>query len=191
MGNIYGGGANPRHDTNGGSSIVKGDSLVCFFGKGEAITVGMVSGDGRVAGTVLGTRRLEFYCFTGEFSGMLKNFDVVKFSGSTKSMTCANYYEISCFEFDLNPWKADGELFLAGGMGFAEGDKQMRINIYASSGAGTYDLMVVDDATDLSTLMIEVYKGDQLLASFDYGGSSQGFSVEKNDGILSLTIVKA
>ena len=70
MGNIYGGGANPRHTTGGGSSSVKGDSLVRFSGKGADITVGTVSGDGYIAGTVQGTRRLEFYNFTGEFSGI-------------------------------------------------------------------------------------------------------------------------
>ncbi len=175
MGNIYGGGVNPLHTQKGGSTVVKGGSNIVFTGLGENLTVGTVSGDGTIAGTVVGVRTLEFDNFSGEFSANLKNFDAVVFSGSS-NVTYGGGFEFSTMKVEYGSF--------AEGFSFADGDKLLKVEV-ADSTSG-FDLMAVDDDATLDGLQIEVYKNDALLCSFEYGQSKDGYSVEANNGILSL-----
>ena len=105
-------------------------------------------------------------------------------------MTGAGIYEFSTFTFDLGSRDADAEMFASGGFDFAGGDKLLRIENAVNQSA-VFDLMALDDTFDLSGLRIEVYgSGSALLASFDYGGSMNGFKVNADGGILSLSITK-
>ncbi len=177
LGNIYGGGANPAHSIKGGASLVKGDSTITFTGLGENLTLGTVSGDGVITGTVSGMRTLAFDNFNGEFSANLKNFDAVSFSGSS-NVTYGGDFEFSTIKVEYGSY--------AEGFGFADGDKLLKIEV-ANSTSG-FDLMAVDDTATLDGLQIEIYNNDALLCSFEYGQSKNGYSIEEKNGVLSLLV---
>ncbi|MDD4816842.1 MAG: hypothetical protein PHI85_02600 [Victivallaceae bacterium] len=175
MGNIYGGGANPSYYSRGGSTPVNGGSTVTFTGLGEKLTVGTVSGDGMIAGTVTGTRTLKFKAFSGEFSANIENFDAAVFAGSSSVVYSGNY-EFNTMTIEYGSF-ADGFVF-------ADGDRMLKIET-GDSTAG-FDLMTVDDISTLDGLKIEVYKNDALLCAFDYGSGVSGYSAEVKNGVLSL-----
>ncbi|MDD4818045.1 MAG: hypothetical protein PHI85_08770 [Victivallaceae bacterium] len=176
MGNIYGGGANPSYYSRGGSTLVKGGSTVTFTGLGEKLTVGTVSGDGMIAGTVAGARTLEFKAFSGEFSANLKNFDAVVFSGSSGVVYSGNY--------EFNTMTIEHGSF-ADGFSFADGDRLLKIETRDSTSG--FDLMTVDDISTLDGLKVELFKNDALLCSFNYGETKDGYALEFANGMLSLT----
>ena len=188
MGNIYGGGANPSYYSKGGSTLVEGGSTVTFTGLGEKLTVGTVSGDGMIAGTVAGIRTLEFRDFHGEFSANVKNFDLLKFAG-TSEITAGPGYRANTFKFDLtgrdSGYRDTAVIQDAAAFTFADGDKLLKIELGATS--GNYDLMAVDDAAMLDGLKVELFKKDALLCSFNYGETKDGYALEFADGMLSLT----
>ncbi|MDD4817921.1 MAG: hypothetical protein PHI85_08135 [Victivallaceae bacterium] len=187
MGNIYGGGANPSYYSKGGSTPVNGGSTVTFTGLGEKLTVGTVSGDGMIAGMVSGVRTLEFRDFFGEISANVKNFDLLKFAG-TSEITAGPGYEAGTFKFDLTGRDASyqGVAFIqdASAFTFADGDKLLQVELGASS--GNYDLMAVDDEYMLDGLKVELFKNDALLCSFNYGETKDGYALEFANGMLSL-----
>ncbi|MDD4818351.1 MAG: Ig-like domain-containing protein [Victivallaceae bacterium] len=188
MGNIYGGGANPSYYSKGGSTPVNGGSTVTFTGLGEKLTVGTVSGDGMIAGMVSGVRTLEFRDFFGEISANVKNFDLLKFAG-TSEITAGPGYGANTFKFDLTGRDASYQdvAFIqnASAFTFADGDKLLQVELGATS--GNYDLMAVDDAAMLDGLKVELFKNDALLCSFNYGETKDGYALAFNNGMLSVT----
>ncbi|MDD4817143.1 MAG: hypothetical protein PHI85_04140 [Victivallaceae bacterium] len=187
MGNIYSGGANPSYYSKGGSTLVQGGSTVTFTGLGEKLTVGTVSGDGMIAGMVSGVRTLEFRDFYGEFSANVKNFDLLKFAG-TSEITAGPGYGANTFKFDLTGRDASyqGVAFIqdAAAFTFADGDKLLQVELGATS--GSYDLMAVEDEYMLDGLKVELFKNDALLCSFNYGETKDGYSLAYSNGILAL-----
>ena len=84
LGNIYAGGANPRHATSGGSAIVNGNAVITFTGSSDLLNFsGVVSGDGATPGSVRGSSTLRFKDFSGEFSATVKNFSNLTISGQS------------------------------------------------------------------------------------------------------------
>ncbi|MDD4817860.1 MAG: hypothetical protein PHI85_07815 [Victivallaceae bacterium] len=156
-GNIYAGGANPSHSTRGGSSTVGGGTLTVFSGSGDRLNVGVVSGDGRVAGTVSGHRVLDFEDFTGEFSGTAINFDDLVFGGKTEAvLNCPLSLGSLCF------------------------DLTKRENLDASAFARLDDLSFYDTAVVKLIVDIEDFNsaGDRMLLDIDNTGVFDGATVE-------------
>ena len=182
QGTIYGGGANPSHPSMGGSSVVEGDATITFTGSGDYLAVSTVSGDGKVAGTVLGVKTLSFENFTGDFLGVIQSFDVVSFSGNT-AMDYSGGYAASTIAFDLTG-RTELEAF-ADGFSFVDGgDNLLKIELGATT--GSYDLLTCDDFDALEGLKVELYKQGALYASFDYGDSAKGYTVGERNGCLAL-----
>jgi len=181
QGGIYGGGANPSHPSMGGSSVVEGDATITFTGSGDYLAVSTVSGDGKVAGTVLGVKTLSFADFTGDFLGSIQSFDVVSFSGNTV-MDYSGGYAASTIAFDLTG-RTSEEAFASGGFTVG-GNKLMTIEVGGHT--GNCDLMALDDFDVLDGLTVEIYKNEEFLGSFEWGGSFENYSLVNDNGILAL-----
>lgn len=186
-GNIYGGGANPYHVSQGGSSVVEGDATISFRGSGDMLGFsGKVSGDGAVAGTVLGEKLLEFNSFTGAFDGTVTAFDTLRMIGAsdvlfTRSVEAGSLY------FNLASGNVvDREVFFAdfqGGFNFTEDGNMVTLQLEESRflKEGTYSLI---DAADLSLF------DDATFRLIDYTGEvakmAVGDEIEYGDGTLNL-----
>ncbi|MGE4300110.1 MAG: hypothetical protein AB7F40_00755 [Victivallaceae bacterium] len=182
QGIIFAGGANPSHSSQGGSSIVEGDATITFTGSGDYLSVGTISGDGKVEGTVYGIKTLSFDDFTGTFLATVKNFDILSFSGDTV-MQYVGDYTASTIVFDLTD-RSSVEYFVDG-FGFTDGDDNL-LQIELGDSTGSYDLMTCENEDILEGVQVELYKDGTLYASFDYGDSAKGYTVEVVDGILAL-----
>ncbi|MEA4862968.1 MAG: N-acetylmuramoyl-L-alanine amidase [Victivallaceae bacterium] len=178
LGTIYAGGANPSHTAKGGSAVVNGNASITFTGSGDQLSIGTVNGDGKVTGSVLGDRILQFADFTGGFAGRAINFDAVKFSGTT-NMTMGDF-EASMLEFDLREAAfADADDF-----SFA-GDAKLKLVIDADN-FSSMEFFSCNDLAAFDGIEVELWDNNSKIGTFAIGESLGKYSVEERDGCLAL-----
>ncbi|MEA4863302.1 MAG: hypothetical protein VB042_08355 [Victivallaceae bacterium] len=184
-GNIYGGGANPYHASNGGSSMVEGDSTITFTGHGDNLGFsGTVSGDGAVKGTVLGSKTLDFHGFAGDFFGKITSFDVMSISNNSQ-VVFNSAVEAGELHIDLlyNPAEiADtGKTMAKFQSSFTFTADEIVKVYFGTLEAGTYELI---DANDLSAFDDAGFK--MIGNGSELGTMAFGDTLEYQGGTLSL-----
>ncbi|MEA4863195.1 MAG: hypothetical protein VB042_07790 [Victivallaceae bacterium] len=183
-GGVYGGGANPRHASCGGSSTVSGDTLIKFTGKGDLLSFsGTVSGDGAVAGTVLGEKTLQFYNFFGEFNGNMKSFDSLEIAVDSH-VEFSRAAEAGVLNLCLKYAVANQAGFRADfhdGFSFSGDSKSVELEIASSMKAGSYDLIGGSglDVFDEAEFTLRNTSGE-------VGRMAVGDSIAYGSGTLSL-----
>lgn len=198
-GNIYGGGANPRHYAGGGSSIVNGNVTVSFSGSGDYLNFsGVVSGDGQIAGTVLGTKKLQFSGFTGEFFGVAQDFDILSI-GPNSSIKFDRTMSMEELSLDASYIKANTGIAL---VDFAEGFEfsgdntavDLKFDI-SRTNYGTYEIIRGSDLSvfDDSTFNLKNSNGSSYqMAIGDSMAYQSGFlSLEEDEACIKLVYFKA
>jgi len=193
-GNIYAGGANPLYSSKGGSSRVLGGSEVTFSGYGDLLSFsGVVDGDGKIAGTVAGTKAVSFADFNGSFFGLLKNIDVVTLAGDTR-MTAANSYTASTICFDLSGRSYDLSDYLfvedASSFNFAS-EGVLKIVLDSDDlGSGNFNFALLDVSDEeLEGLTVRLYGSDGYeLASADIADAMESGIALNGKGVFSLSV---
>ncbi|MGE4301654.1 MAG: hypothetical protein AB7F40_08640, partial [Victivallaceae bacterium] len=188
QGSVYGGGANPSHPSKGGSSTVNGGTNVTFTGNGDnLLSIGTVSGDGKVVGTVAGTRVISFDNFSGTFFGNLINFDVALFAGNT-SMSMSHGFSAAMVAVDVSTRDTPSE-FMADLSGFEFSDEG-RLRLLVDSADFTADNSFALFTGDLSAFdgaAVELWSGSGLIGSFAVGDTlawgGGEFSISVDDGM--------
>ncbi|MEA4862310.1 MAG: beta strand repeat-containing protein [Victivallaceae bacterium] len=193
-GNIYAGGANPMYSTKGGSSSVLGGSEVSFSGSGDLLSFsGVVDGDGKIAGTVQGTKAVSFDDFTGGFFGLLKNIDVVTLAGDTR-MTSANSYTVStlCFDLSKRSFDLSDYLFVEDTSSFSfESEGVLKFVLDADTlGSDNFKFALLDVSDeDIEGLTVQLYGSDGYeLASADIADAMDGGIALNGKGVFSLSV---
>ncbi len=185
QGNIYAGGANPLHSKLGGSSVVGGGTLTMFSGSGDRLNVGVVSGDGRVVGSVSGHRVLDFEDFSGEFSGTAINFDDLVFGGKTATtLNCPLSIGSLCFDLTNRVDMDDVSFARLDDLSFYDAAVvKLIVDIEDFTAPGDRMLLDIDDTGLFDGATIELWSYD--------GGKLASFGVDESigfaEGELRLT----
>ncbi|MEA4862271.1 MAG: hypothetical protein AB7F40_12200 [Victivallaceae bacterium] len=181
---IYAGGANPSYTSLGGSSVVNGNASITFRGVLDAV-LSVVSGDGKVAGTVLGTKSLHFDDCVGTIDATIQNFDEIAFAGNSE-ISHSGVAEALTFMFDVSG-RDDSQAAFASGFSFGDGDSLLKVELGDTEGG--FDLMKwLGGETVTPELQVELYREGVLYGTFDAGGEYEGYGVTINNrGNLALT----
>ncbi|MDD4816642.1 MAG: hypothetical protein PHI85_01570 [Victivallaceae bacterium] len=185
IGNIYGGGNN-YCVVNGGSTITfKGDFL---NGGGTLNFTGILSGDGRTAGTVKDSRKLSFSEFSGTIDARVMHFDNISVSGASSAAFTREFSagEIAGLNFDCRT--GYGNLMFANTVTGWNDSLTITIRLGAAVESGSFKLIEsLESSLDLLTgKNYEIYFGDAVEAA--YAGKIGDSGFKYNDFNIGLGI---
>lgn len=155
IGNIYGGG-NTYTMVYGGSTVrFSGD----FLNAASLDFTGILSGSGRNAAAVSGTRTLAFDSFYGNLDARVMNFDAITVSGATSAAFTRefNAAEVDSVSFDLSS-QSDSELVFANAVSGWSDNAAFTLRLSSSNLNDGYDELMTSLVSSIQSLSGNVYK---------------------------------